>query len=88
LYSAGEISVSAKYYHDFSDYKAGFGLIIGFNEPFDTAGDYTLQFTVTHTSSLPLLGSGFQRRTFTILWFPELSPYLSYQLLTAKPQNY
>jgi hypothetical protein len=37
----------------------------GFIELFDTARDYTLQFTVTHilvskvTSSLPLLGSGF-----------------------------
>jgi hypothetical protein len=42
--------------------------------------DYTLQFTVTHklmstvTSSLSLLGSGFQRRTFPFLWVPELSP--------------
>jgi hypothetical protein len=39
---------------------------------FDTMRDYTLQFTITHTvstvtSSLPLLGSGFQRRTFTFL---------------------
>jgi hypothetical protein len=28
----------------------------------------------TVTSLLPLLGSGFQRRTFTSLWVPELSP--------------
>jgi hypothetical protein len=37
----------------------------------------------TVTSSLPLLGSGFQRRTFIFLWVPEWSPGLSYQLLTA-----
>jgi hypothetical protein len=49
------------------------------NAYFDTARDYTLQFTTTHTlvstvtSSLPLLGSGFQRRTFPFFWAPELS---------------
>jgi hypothetical protein len=64
----------------------GFGLMTRFNAHFDTARDYTLQFTVTHarththtlvftvTSSLPLLGSGFQRRTFAFLWVPELAP--------------
>jgi hypothetical protein len=35
------------------------GLTIGFIGLVDTARDYTLQFTVTFTSSLPLLGSGF-----------------------------
>jgi hypothetical protein len=46
----------------------------------DTAHDYTLQFTITHTlvstviSSMSLLGSGFQRRTFPLLWGPEQSP--------------
>jgi hypothetical protein len=46
---------------------------------FDTACDYTWLFTVTHihtlvptvTSSLSLLGSGFQRRTFHFLRFPN-----------------
>jgi hypothetical protein len=41
---------------------------------------FTLQFTVAHaytlvsriTPSLPLLGSGFQWRTFPALWIPEL----------------
>jgi hypothetical protein len=45
----GEISVSAKYDHDFTDRKRGFGLVIGFNGLFDTARDYILQFTVIHT---------------------------------------
>jgi hypothetical protein len=31
---------------------AGFGLMIGFIGLFDTEGDYTLQFTITHTSVL------------------------------------
>jgi hypothetical protein len=53
-------------------------MMIGFIGLFDKARDYTLQFTVTHThtrthtstpvstvtSSLPLLGSDSQRRTF------------------------
>jgi hypothetical protein len=42
-----------------------------------------LKFTVTITSSLPLLGSGFQRRTFPFLWVPQRVPDISYQLLTA-----
>jgi hypothetical protein len=54
----------------------------GFIGLFGTASDYTLQYAVTHThtlvftftSSLPLLGSGFQWRTFPFVWFPELSP--------------
>jgi hypothetical protein len=46
---------------------------------------YSLQLhtVCTPTSSLPLLGSGFQQRTFPFLWASELSPCLSYQLLTA-----
>jgi hypothetical protein len=44
--------------------------------------DYALQVTVTHThkllstvtSSQPLLGSGYQRRTFLFLWVPGLLP--------------
>jgi hypothetical protein len=46
---------------------------------------HTLISTVT--SSRLLFGSGFQRRTFPFLWVPDLSPCLSYQLLTATPQN-
>jgi hypothetical protein len=37
----------------------------------------------TVTSSLPLLDSDFQRRTFPFLWVPELPQCHSYQLLTA-----
>jgi predicted heme/steroid binding protein len=58
-----------------------------------TSRDYILQVTVTHTlvftvtSSLPLLGSGFLRRTFPCLWAPETSPAsdisFSHQWLTA-----
>jgi hypothetical protein len=59
-----------------------FGVMTWFIGLFDTAHDYTLQYTVTHTrtlvptvtSSLPLLSSGFQLRTFPFLWIPELSP--------------
>jgi hypothetical protein len=55
----------------------------GFIELFDTEPDYNLQYTVTQThihtlstvaSSLPLLGSGFQRWTFPFLWVPKLTP--------------
>jgi hypothetical protein len=52
----------------------------GFIGRFDTAREYTLQLTITHTlvatvtSSLPLLDSGFQRQTFLFIWVPELSP--------------
>jgi hypothetical protein len=35
----------------------------------------------------PLLGSGFQQRTFPFLWVPELPPCLSYQLLRATAHN-
>jgi hypothetical protein len=54
--------------------------MVGFIGLFDTARDYSLQFTITHrqlskvTSSLPLIGSGFQRQMFPFLWVPELSP--------------
>jgi hypothetical protein len=53
---------------------------------FGTVRDYTLEITLTQTracadtlvssasSLMPLLGSGFQRRAFPILWNPELSP--------------
>jgi hypothetical protein len=46
----------------------------------DTARDYTLRFSIAHTlmsiitSSLSLLGSGFQRGTFPFLWVPKVSP--------------
>jgi hypothetical protein len=64
----------------------GFGLMTGFIGLFRLARDYTLQYTVTRThtnihvlvstvtSSLPLLDSAFQRRTFPFLWVSELSP--------------
>jgi hypothetical protein len=57
----------------------GFWIDVQIYWTLDTARDYTLQFNITHTlvstvtSSLPLLGSGFQRRIFTV-WVPELSP--------------
>jgi hypothetical protein len=59
---------------------------------FDTTRDYSLQFTVTRTSvftvmsSLSLLGSGFERRTFSF-WVSKLFPCLSYQLLTTTAHN-
>jgi hypothetical protein len=59
----------------------GSGFMTGFVTHFDTARDYTLQITITHTlvskvtSTLPSLGSVFQRRMF---------PGLSYQLLTEQ----
>jgi hypothetical protein len=55
----------------------GFALMTRFIAYFDTARDYILQFTITHTlmstdtSSLPLLSIGFQRRTFPFLRFPN-----------------
>jgi hypothetical protein len=63
--------------------------MIGFIGLFDTALDYNLELTITHTlvstvkSTLPLLGSGFKRiplrsRTISVL---------SYQLLTAIAHN-
>jgi hypothetical protein len=42
---------------------------------FDTAGEYTLQYTVTHIQSRlhqSVLGNGFKRRAFPFLWVPEL----------------
>jgi hypothetical protein len=58
--------------------------MIGFIGLFDTARDYNLQFTITlthtHTlvstvtSSLAIVGSGFQRQTFSFLRVPELLP--------------
>jgi hypothetical protein len=54
----------------------------GYFRLFNTGRDSTLHFTITHTntivstvtSSLPLLGSDFQRRTFRFLSVPELYP--------------
>jgi hypothetical protein len=48
--------------------------------------------THTHTSvhitySLPLLSGGFHPQMFPFLWVPELSLYLSYQLLIATAHN-
>jgi hypothetical protein len=74
------------HFRDFGSYhshhfrvQTGFGLMTGFIGLFDTARDYNFHFTVaqilvsTVTSSLPLHGSGFQRRTLPFLWVPELS---------------
>jgi hypothetical protein len=57
----------------------GFGLMIGISGLFDTARlhftvhYYTYKLVTTLTSSLPLLGNAFQRRTFPFLWVPKLS---------------
>jgi hypothetical protein len=57
--------------------------MIGFIVIFDAAGDYTVHWcTHTHTytlvfivtSSLAVVGSGFQWRTFPFPWISELSP--------------
>jgi hypothetical protein len=68
--------------------------MIGFTGLFDTARDYNITNTLmsTVTSSLLLLGSGFQRRTFPFLWVPELSPasatsFSHQQLTTTEPQR-
>jgi hypothetical protein len=75
--------------------QTGFGLMIGFTGLFDTARNYILQCITTHTPTYwcpqsrllqPLLGN-FRRRTFPFLWVPKISPYLSYQLLTATAHN-
>jgi hypothetical protein len=69
---------------------------MGFIILFDTAYDYAVHFTVTHTplstvtSSVPLLGSGLQRRMFPFLCVPELSAASAtsssqQQLATTKP---
>jgi hypothetical protein len=58
----------------------GFRLVTTFIACFDTVHDYILQFTITHilvstvTSSLSLLGSGFQWWKLPFLWVPERSP--------------
>jgi hypothetical protein len=57
----------------------------------DIANSYILYNSLQHALRLfsllclhqSLSGNGFQRRTFPLLWVPELSPCLSYQLLTA-----
>jgi hypothetical protein len=57
-----------------------FGWMTVFIGLFDIARDYTSQFAIKHTlvftvtPSLPLLGSGFQMRTFLFLWVSELFP--------------
>jgi hypothetical protein len=61
-----------------------------------TPRDYTLQIAITQTSvlspsSLPLLGNGFQRRTFSFLWVSEQSPasatsFSQQRLTTTEPQ--
>jgi hypothetical protein len=74
--------------------------MIRFIGHFDTAKAYTLQSTITHThilvstvtSSLSLLGSGFQRRPLPFLWVTELSPtsatsFSQQQITTTKPQR-
>jgi hypothetical protein len=42
----------------------------------------------TITAFMSLLGRGFQQRTFSLFWVPELCPWLSYQLLTATAPKY
>jgi hypothetical protein len=60
--------------------------------------DYTERFTITPKlvstvkSSLPLLGSGLQRRTFPFLFVPKLSPasatsFSQQQLTTTELQQ-
>jgi hypothetical protein len=77
-------------------------LTIGFIRLFDTARDYTLQFTIipTHTDTSPhshvftsrcLVAASNGRRSF--LWVPELSPasatsFSQQPLTTTKPQLY
>jgi hypothetical protein len=74
-------------------------MVIGFIGLFNVARNCTLQFTVTNTlmsrvtSSLSLLGSGIQWRTFPFLWIPELSPilatnFLEQQLTKSKHQKF
>jgi hypothetical protein len=72
-------------------------MITGFIGLFDTARDYPLQVTITHTlkstitSPMPLLGSGSQRRTFPFLCVLEMSPSaatsFSQQQHTTDPQR-
>jgi hypothetical protein len=71
---------------DFSDYRRGFGLMIGFIGFLDTAHDCTLQFTITYTHTHTSVHSHvftavtwYRLPTVDVpfLWVPELSPYLS-----------
>jgi hypothetical protein len=48
---------------------------------------YTHTLVSVVTSSLALLSSGFQRRTFPFLWILDMSPSPNYQLLTTTAQN-
>jgi hypothetical protein len=79
--------------------QTGFRLLIGLIGYSDTAHDHILHLTITHalvstvTSSLPLLGSGFQRPTFPFFCVPKLFPpsatSLYHQQLTAtEPQQF
>jgi hypothetical protein len=90
---------SNSYCHKIGWLQTGFRLVIGFIGLFDTAHGYTLQFTATHvlvstvTSSLPLLGRGFQQWTFRFLWIPKLSlasatSFWQQQLTVTEPQKF
>jgi hypothetical protein len=83
----------------FSDCRWGCGLMTGFIGLFDTAHDYTSQFTFTHTpvstatSSLLLLGSSFQWRMFSFLCVPALSSasatsFSQQQFTMTEPQQF
>jgi hypothetical protein len=80
-------------YHVIECDVTGVWIGIGFIGYIDTARDYTFEFTVTHThthtlvSSLPLLGSGLQRRKFPFLCVPKLFPCLRDQLLIETAHN-
>jgi hypothetical protein len=80
----------------------GFGMVIRVIELLEvvTTSNYsaianspTQQFTTPCTKSSQLLclhqssGNGFQRRTFPLLWVPEVSPCIRYRLLTATAHN-
>jgi hypothetical protein len=66
----------------------------GFIGLFDTARDYTLQITITHTqvptvtSLLLLFGSGFHQRTIPLPLSSQTVHGLSFQLLTGTAHNY
>jgi hypothetical protein len=49
---------------------------------------HTVVFLVNYSLHYPLPGNGFQRRTFPLLWVPELSPCLSYKFLRETAHNY
>jgi hypothetical protein len=62
----------------------------GFIGLLDTARTPPHNILSTVTTSLPLLGSGFQRWMFPFLWVPELFPasgtsFLQQQLTTTEP---